>query len=121
MAEARTVGDAYDLPSFIDSQRFADSVSWERTEVAHAPLPGPQERVELQGEIPVDQVAAGVSKSDDLPVLVDEGGSVPAVPSDVAKVNRLTVFPQYGVLGAVCADGVWANARDADDLAAVIN
>jgi len=121
MAEARTVRYAHDLTCLVDSQSFANGVSRERAEVAHAAFFGPKESVEFEREIPVDQVPALVGESHDLPLVIDRGRRVPSMSSDIAKVDRLAVLPQYGVLGAECSYSILTNTRDANDLTIVVD
>src|SRR5262249_9140261 len=108
---------ADDPAAVVDSDRLAEAVAGERAEVAHALTARPQEGVGVEA-------AAGgrgrVREPDHVPVLVDRHRRVPGDAAEAADVDRLAILPEHVVDRTEPADCPVTDARDADDLAAVV-
>src|SRR5262249_55635572 len=113
-----TDGLAHHLAAFIDAEGQAESVSGERTEISDARRSRPSKGM----KVGVAWIIAGqVGKADDFPAIVDCRRCVPGDATEVADVGRPPVLPEDGVLGAQRTDRFVAGARDADDLASIVD
>src|SRR5262245_66317415 len=67
-------------------------------------------------------IAAGrTRKPDNIAMFIDRHGRDPMVGANVADVDYLALFPKRCVTGGMPSNRLVANARDADDLASVID
>src|SRR5262249_52269971 len=115
-AEARY---ADDLPLLVDAQRLALEVAGKRAEIADAVVLRPQERVRV--EMTGGRGVRHVREPHHVAALVHRHRRVPRDAAEAAQVGRYAVLPHDRVGGGEPAYRVRADARDADDLTAVVD
>jgi hypothetical protein len=117
-AAGRVARNADDLAPFVDAMGFAIHVSGKSAEILDTIMSRPEERVQLR----VVGIVTGLTgKTDDVTLLIDGHRRVPRVASEVADIGDPAVFPEHGVRGGESSNRLVTSARDADDLASVVD
>src|SRR6266702_2760352 len=81
----------YDLVALlVDAVGSTAEIAWNLAQGLHPCCFGPYESFVSSG-----CARGGVGEADDRPLIVDRGGSVPGIASDIPKIGRSTVFSEH--------------------------